>query len=119
SVDEVTLAQALAALKSVKVQEKRDVIKEPSVPVSTALTKVSPITAAIIIKAVSSRPRAKGIIFHEQEHAPTLIVSSQQPTQVKDKGKGKMVEEEPMKKMSNKELLKLDEELAFMLQAEE
>ncbi|GKB62911.1 hypothetical protein Tco_0919097 [Tanacetum coccineum] len=41
SVDEVTLAQALAALKSEKVQEKGDVIKEPSVPVSivTASTK--------------------------------------------------------------------------------
>ncbi|GJX24046.1 hypothetical protein Tco_0228491 [Tanacetum coccineum] len=34
SVDEVTLAQALATLKSAKVQEKGDVIKEPSVPVS-------------------------------------------------------------------------------------
>ncbi|GJY50050.1 hypothetical protein Tco_0440006 [Tanacetum coccineum] len=30
-----------------------------------------------------------------------------------------MVEEEPVKKMSKKELLKLDEELAFKLQAEE
>ncbi|GKA40051.1 hypothetical protein Tco_0732644 [Tanacetum coccineum] len=38
---------------------------------------------------------------------------------VKDKGKGKMVEEEPVKKMSKKELLKLDKELAFKLQAEE
>ncbi|GKC35953.1 hypothetical protein Tco_1048337 [Tanacetum coccineum] len=91
SVDEVTLAQELAALKNAKVQEKGDVIKEPSVPVSAALTK----------------------------HAPTPIVSSQQPTQVKDKGKGKMVEEEPVKKMSKKELLKLDKELTFKLQAEE
>ncbi|GJR98069.1 hypothetical protein Tco_0270243 [Tanacetum coccineum] len=82
SVDEVTLAQALAALKSAKTL-------------------------------------AKGIIFHEQEQAPTPIVSSQQPTQVKDKGKGKMVEEEPVKKMSKKELLKLDEELALKLQAKE
>ncbi|GJV44315.1 putative ribonuclease H-like domain-containing protein [Tanacetum coccineum] len=126
SIDEVTLAQALAALKSAKVQEKGDVIKEPSVPVSAASTKVStviPTTAATTITAVSSRPRAKGIVFHEQEQeqeqAPTPIVSSQQPTQVKDKGKGKMVEEEPVKKMSKKELLKLDEELAFKLQAEE
>ncbi|GJY05608.1 hypothetical protein Tco_0371548 [Tanacetum coccineum] len=55
----------------------------------------------------------------EQEQAPTPIVSSQQPTQVKDKGKGKMVEEEPVKKMSKKYLLKLDEELALKLQAEE
>ncbi|GJT88020.1 putative ribonuclease H-like domain-containing protein [Tanacetum coccineum] len=97
SVDEVTLAQALAALKSVKVQEKRG--------------------------SISLRPRAKEIVFHEQEQeqeqAPTPIVSSQQPTQVKDKGKGKMVEEEPVKKMSKKEILNLDEELAFKLQAKE
>ncbi|GJU25383.1 putative ribonuclease H-like domain-containing protein [Tanacetum coccineum] len=126
SVDEVTLAQALAALKSAKVQEKGDVIKEPSVPVSAASTKVStviPATAAITITVVSLRPRVKGIIFHEQEQeqeqAPTPIVSLQQPTQVKDKGKGKTVKEEHVKKMSKKELLKLDEELAFKLQAKE
>ncbi|GKG32954.1 hypothetical protein Tco_0430464, partial [Tanacetum coccineum] len=94
SVDEVTLAQPLAALKCAKIQEKWDVIKETSVQVSAASTKVSiviPTTVATTITAVSSRPRAKGIIFHEQEQAPTLIVSSQQPTHVKDKGKGKMV----------------------------
>ncbi|GKB98086.1 hypothetical protein Tco_0984223 [Tanacetum coccineum] len=126
SVDEVTLAQALAALKSTKVQEKGDVIKELSVPVSAASTKVStviPTTAATTITTVSQRPRAKGIVFHEQEkeqeQAPTPIVSSQQLTQVKDKGKGKMVKEEPVKKMSKKELLKLDEELTLKLQAEE
>ncbi|GJR20344.1 hypothetical protein Tco_0968871 [Tanacetum coccineum] len=70
SVDEVTLAQALAALKSAKVLEKGDVIKEPNVPVSAASIKVStiiPTTAATTITAVSSRPRAKGIVFHEQE----------------------------------------------------
>ncbi|GJV06393.1 hypothetical protein Tco_1344049 [Tanacetum coccineum] len=103
--------------------EKGDVIKEPSVPVSAASTKVSnclfiyTTTAATTITAVSSRPRAKGIVFHEQEQAPTLIVFSQQPTQVKDKGKGNLVKEEPVKKMSKKELLNLDKELAFKLQA--
>ncbi|GKF23023.1 hypothetical protein Tco_0075345, partial [Tanacetum coccineum] len=92
SVDEVTLAQALAALKSATIQEKGDVIKEPSIPVSATSTKVSnaiPTTAATTITAVSPRPRAKGIVFHEQEQeqeqASTPIVSSQQPTQVKDK----------------------------------
>ncbi|GKC16780.1 hypothetical protein Tco_1013562 [Tanacetum coccineum] len=128
SVDEVTLAQALAALKSAKVQEKGDVIKEPSVPVSAASTKVStviPTTVATTITAVSSRPRAKGIVFHEQEQeqeqAPTPIVSSQQPSQIKvqDKGKGKMNEPEPVKKLSKNDQLRLDEELAFRLQAEE
>ncbi|GJX25291.1 hypothetical protein Tco_0231587, partial [Tanacetum coccineum] len=66
--------------------EKGDVIKEPSVLVSAASTKVSiviPTTAATTITVVGSRPRAKGIVFLEQEQAPTLIVSSQQPTQVK------------------------------------
>ncbi|GJR41398.1 hypothetical protein Tco_1217082 [Tanacetum coccineum] len=36
TIDEVTLAQALAALKSAKPKVKGDVIDEPSVPVSTA-----------------------------------------------------------------------------------
>nr|GEY03209.1 ribonuclease H-like domain-containing protein [Tanacetum cinerariifolium] len=39
--------------------------------------------------------------------------------EVKDKGKGKMVEPEIMKKLSKKDQLKLDEELAFKLQDEE
>ncbi|GKE59888.1 hypothetical protein Tco_1510255, partial [Tanacetum coccineum] len=93
NVDKFTLAQALAALKSAKVQEKGDVIKGPSVPVSAAskVSTVIPTTAVTTITAVSSRPKAKGIVFHEQEQTPTPI----------------------------KELLKLDEELAFKLQAEE
>ncbi|GKB40029.1 hypothetical protein Tco_0884971, partial [Tanacetum coccineum] len=36
TIDEVTLAQALAALKSVKPKVKGDVIKEPNVPVNAA-----------------------------------------------------------------------------------
>ncbi|GKA57145.1 hypothetical protein Tco_0756333 [Tanacetum coccineum] len=39
TVDEVTLAQVLAALKSVKPKEKANVVEEPSVPVSAASTK--------------------------------------------------------------------------------
>ncbi|GJR51871.1 putative ribonuclease H-like domain-containing protein [Tanacetum coccineum] len=100
--EKITLAQALAELRSVK---PKVVVQEPVQSTTTT--------------APSAIPRAKGIIFHEQEQAPTLIVSSQQPTQVKDKGKGKMVEEEPVKKMSKKELLKLNEEITFKLQAEE
>ncbi|GJR53096.1 putative ribonuclease H-like domain-containing protein [Tanacetum coccineum] len=36
-----------------------------------------------------------------------------------ERSKGKMVEQEPVKKMSKKDLLRLDEELAFKLQAKE
>ncbi|GJV83480.1 putative ribonuclease H-like domain-containing protein [Tanacetum coccineum] len=92
SVDEVTLAQALAALKSAKVQEKGDVIKEPSVPVST-VTASTKDSAATTTTATIPTPR-KGI----------------------DKGKGKMVE--PEKPMKKKELIRLDEEIASKLQAE-
>ncbi|GJZ72018.1 hypothetical protein Tco_0635869 [Tanacetum coccineum] len=55
------------------------------------------------------------------EQAPTPTVSSQQPLQVKiqDKGKQKMIEPKLVKKLSKKDQLKLDEELAFKLQAKE
>ncbi|GKE51100.1 hypothetical protein Tco_1486256, partial [Tanacetum coccineum] len=90
SVDEVTLAQVLVALKIAKVQKK-------------------PIT----------RPKAKGLVIHEEQQETTLTVSSQQPSQlnVQDKGKEIMVEE-PVK-MNKKDQISLDEELAFKLQAEE
>ncbi|GJU32719.1 hypothetical protein Tco_1176308 [Tanacetum coccineum] len=76
SVDEVTLAQALAALK---------------------------------IIAASTRPKAKGLVIHEEEQATTPIVSSQQPSQVKvqDKGKGIMAK------------IDADYQLAQRLQAQE
>ncbi|GJR28757.1 hypothetical protein Tco_1104989 [Tanacetum coccineum] len=100
--DEITLAKALAELKSAKL------------PTTTAATTIT---------AVSTRPRAKGLVIHEQEQAPTPTVSSQQPSQLnvqdKGKGKGKMVEPKLVKKMSKKDQLMLDEELAFKLQAEE
>ncbi|GJS62659.1 hypothetical protein Tco_0657443 [Tanacetum coccineum] len=114
SVDKVTLAQALAALKSAKVHEKGDVVEEPSVPFSTVNIKVSAATTTATILT----PR-KGIIFQELgTTTTTTTISSQQPSQanVQDKGKGKMVE--PEKPMKKKELIRLDEEIASKLQAE-
>ncbi|GJW94911.1 putative ribonuclease H-like domain-containing protein [Tanacetum coccineum] len=92
---EITLAQALAELKSAKPKADKVVIQEPEYGTTTTTT------AAIIITAASSRPKAKGIVKDQ------------------DKGKGKMVKPEPVNKMSKKDPLKLDEELAFKLQAEE
>ncbi|GJX11340.1 hypothetical protein Tco_0201199 [Tanacetum coccineum] len=59
--DKFTLAKALAKLKSAKL------------PTTTVATT---------IKSVSTRPRAKEIVIHEQEQAPTPTVSSQQPSQL-------------------------------------
>nr|GEU72122.1 hypothetical protein [Tanacetum cinerariifolium] len=100
--DEITMAQALAALKSVKpkvvVQEQ-----EMSTTIPAAATKV---TTAI------PTPRAKGIIFHGQKKSQKPTVSSS-----KDKGKAKMIEPEvPLKK---KEQIRIDKEYARKLQAEE
>nr|GEV35386.1 hypothetical protein [Tanacetum cinerariifolium] len=100
--DEITMAQALAALKSVKrkfvVQEQ-----EMSTTIPTAATKVT---------TVIPTPRAKGIVFHEQKQSQIPTVSSS-----KDRGKAKMIEPEvPIKK---KDQMRIDEEYAIKLQAEE
>nr|GEU75821.1 hypothetical protein [Tanacetum cinerariifolium] len=95
TINDITLAQALEELKSVKLK------------------------AATTIRAATSRPKAKGIVIHDQEQAPTPTVSLQQSSQVKDRGKGKLVKQEHVKKFSKKDQLMLDEELAFKLQAEE
>ncbi|GKA39149.1 hypothetical protein Tco_0731700 [Tanacetum coccineum] len=115
--DEGTLAQALAALKSVKPKVKRDVIDEPNVPVNvvSASTKVSVATTT----TATIPTLRKGIVIIELG-TPTIMRSSQQPSQaeVQDKGKGKMIELEPVKKMSKKDQLRSDEEEAKRLQAE-
>ncbi|GJU35166.1 putative ribonuclease H-like domain-containing protein [Tanacetum coccineum] len=85
---EVTLAQALAAFKSAKVQEKEDVIKEPSVPVS--IVTASTTDSATTTTATIPTPR-KGIVFQEPE---------------------------PEKPIKKKELIRLNEEIASKLQAE-
>ncbi|GJU24098.1 hypothetical protein Tco_1162719 [Tanacetum coccineum] len=112
---EITLAQALAALKSVKPKVKGDVIEEPSVPVSAVSTSTK-VSAATTTTATILTSR-KGIVITELG-TPTITRSSQQPSQekVQDKGKEKMIElEKPMKK---KDLIRLDEEIALNLQAE-
>ncbi|GJW13592.1 hypothetical protein Tco_0017725 [Tanacetum coccineum] len=85
---EVTLAQALAELKSAKPKAVKVVIQEPEQGTTTT--------------------------------TPTTIISVPKPPQ--DKGKGIMIEEpvvEQVKPMKRLEQIRLDEELAFKLQAEE
>ncbi|GKF01491.1 hypothetical protein Tco_0028414 [Tanacetum coccineum] len=63
TVDEVTLAQALVALKSAKPKPKGDIIEEPSVPVSADSTSIK-VSAATTTTATIPTPR-KGIVFQE------------------------------------------------------
>nr|GEY57290.1 hypothetical protein [Tanacetum cinerariifolium] len=108
-VDDITLAKALMEIKSAKPKALKVAIQEPEQGTTT--------TTPTIITVSSSRPKAKGLVIHEQEQAPTPTGFSQQPSQFKDKGKGKMVEPKPVKKLLKKYQLMLDEELAFKLQA--
>ncbi|GJW71136.1 hypothetical protein Tco_0128053 [Tanacetum coccineum] len=96
--DELTLAQTLIEIKTATPK-----------PVTTVVTTVT-----------SVRPRAKGIIFHDQEEqvpasTKTFSSSQSQLPQVKDKGKGKMVE--PEKPLKKKDQIALDEEMARNLEA--
>ncbi|GKD03424.1 hypothetical protein Tco_1178398 [Tanacetum coccineum] len=97
--DELTLAQTLIEIKTAKPK-----------PLTTAATTVT-----------SVRPRAKGIIFHDQEEqvptsTKTFSSSQSQLLQVKDKGKGKM--EEPEVPLKKKDQVSLDEEMARNLEAQ-
>nr|GEU33709.1 putative ribonuclease H-like domain-containing protein [Tanacetum cinerariifolium] len=75
-------------------------------------------TAATTFTVVSIRPKEKGIIMKEPSETPSPkpIVSYQQPSQPKDKGKAKMVE--PEKPLKKKDQVALDEEVARKLEAQ-
>ncbi|GKE05627.1 hypothetical protein Tco_1397645, partial [Tanacetum coccineum] len=80
TVDEVTLAQTLAALKSVKSKVKGDVIEEPSVPASAASTKVSAATTTTTATIPTLR---KGSVITKLGSSTTTITISSQPSQAK------------------------------------
>nr|GEV22081.1 copia protein [Tanacetum cinerariifolium] len=101
-VDDITLAKALMEIKSAKPKAVKVMIQE--------LEQGTTTTTPTIVTAASSRAKVKGLVIHKLEQAPTSTVSSQQPSQVKDKGKGKMVEPEPMKKLSKKDQLQAEEQ---------
>ncbi|GJZ28329.1 retrovirus-related pol polyprotein from transposon TNT 1-94 [Tanacetum coccineum] len=113
----VILAQALAALKSVKPKVKGDVIEEPNVPVNVASASTN---VSVATTTTTTIPTPRKGIFITELGTPTITRSSQQPSQaeVQDKGKGKMIEPEPLKKMSKKDQLRSDEKEAKRLQAE-
>ncbi|GKE03583.1 hypothetical protein Tco_1395601 [Tanacetum coccineum] len=97
----------------------RDLVGDEVVVETEVASKDVNLSVDEVTLAASIRPKAKGLIIHEHEQVPTPIVSSQQPSElnVQDKRKGKMVKPD-VKKLSKKDQLMLDEELAFKLQAE-
>ncbi|GJW24184.1 hypothetical protein Tco_0037995 [Tanacetum coccineum] len=113
TVDEVTLAQELTALKSVKPKVKSNVVEEPSIPVSAVSTKVS--AATTTTTATITTPR-KEIVITKLGTSTTTISSQPSQAKVQDKGKEKMIE--PEKPLKKKDQISLDEQEAIRLQAE-
>nr|GFD29290.1 hypothetical protein [Tanacetum cinerariifolium] len=69
--------------------------------ITLTLIEIKAAKPKALTTAVSTRPKEKGSIMQEPSETPSSkpIVSSQQPSQPKDKGKAKMVEpERPLKK---------------------
>nr|GEV50624.1 hypothetical protein [Tanacetum cinerariifolium] len=98
SKDELTLAQTLIEIKVAKPK---------------AIT-----TAATTVTAAGTRPKEKGIVMQEPSKTPLRkpIISSQKPSQTKDKGKGKMVE--PERPLKRKDRIMMDAEVAKNLEAQ-
>ncbi|GJV04393.1 hypothetical protein Tco_1337962 [Tanacetum coccineum] len=114
---EITLAQALAAMKSAKPKEK-EVVQESSENVSTATTMVSTATTTVVATPAITTPpqqRAKGIAFREP--VETTITTTVPSHKSKDKGKAMRIE--PEKSLKKKDQIELDEELAREIEAEE
>ncbi|GJW34654.1 putative ribonuclease H-like domain-containing protein [Tanacetum coccineum] len=100
TIDELSLAQTLIEIKAAKPKS-----------VTTAATTVT--------TAAATRPKAKGIVFHDQEEQVSVtkpIVYSTQPL-IKDKGKGIMQEPKKPVKFKGKDQIVADEELARQLDA--
>ncbi|GJZ32016.1 uncharacterized mitochondrial protein-like protein [Tanacetum coccineum] len=98
TINELTLAQTL-----IEIAAKSKKLKA----VTTVATSVT--TVAV------TRPKAKGIVFHEHEQSHKPTVYSTQPSS-KDKGKGIMTE--PEKPLKRKDQVTADEEYAKQLAAE-
>ncbi|GJQ93251.1 hypothetical protein Tco_0004390 [Tanacetum coccineum] len=100
AADPITTAGEVVTTANVEIPEELN-LAQTLIEIKSAKPKVVT-TVATTVTPASSRPKAKGIVFHDQEEqapASTPIVSPLQPSQAKDKGKAKMVEsEKPLKK---------------------
>ncbi|GJY32984.1 putative ribonuclease H-like domain-containing protein, partial [Tanacetum coccineum] len=99
-----------------------DILDDDKTLIEIKSTKPKAITTdATTVTPISTRPKAKWIVFYDQvNQAPTSKPKTDpaQPSS-KDKGKSKMVEPKPEKKTKRKTQIQLDEELAFKIHAEE
>ncbi|GJV35615.1 putative ribonuclease H-like domain-containing protein [Tanacetum coccineum] len=120
----ITLQQRDVAEKEVSTADPVTTAGEVFTTVSVEVSTASPTEAIIadeltlaqtLIEIKSAKPKVKGVVIDEQSEFTTRTRPQRLP--LKDKGKGIMVE--PEKPIKKKDQIRLDEELAFMIQAEE
>ncbi|GJS86533.1 hypothetical protein Tco_0769169 [Tanacetum coccineum] len=112
-IDPVTTTGEVVTTASVEILEELS-LAQTLIEIKSAKPKAITTTT---IKLANSRPKAKGIIIHDQEEqasASTPIVSSLHLPQAKDKGKAKMVE--PKKPLKKKDQIAINEEVARNLE---
>nr|GEW89465.1 putative ribonuclease H-like domain-containing protein [Tanacetum cinerariifolium] len=105
--------------QSVKVVEKEVNTANPVTTVEIKATKPKAITTtATIVTTSGIRPKEKEIVMQEPSKTPLPkpITSSQNPSQAKDKGKGKMVE--PERPLKRKDQIMMDAKIAKNLEAQ-
>ncbi|GJR54575.1 hypothetical protein Tco_1405096 [Tanacetum coccineum] len=118
TVDEVTLAQALAALKSVKPKVKGDVIKEPNVPVNAASAPTKDKGKGIMIEEPVKPMKKKVQIMLDEEAAKRLQAEFDEEERLaREKDEANISLTEEWDDIQAK--IKADHELAQRLQAEE
>ncbi|GKC64731.1 hypothetical protein Tco_1097329 [Tanacetum coccineum] len=79
-------------------------------------TTVEETLAQTLMEIKAAKPKAKGIVFHDQEEQVTLSTVSVTQPSIKDKGKGIM--QEPERPLKRKDQVAIDEDLARNIQAQ-
>ncbi|GJU00314.1 putative ribonuclease H-like domain-containing protein [Tanacetum coccineum] len=101
-----------------KVAEKEVSIVDPVTTAGEVITPEEVTLAQALVQIKTSKPKAKGIVFKEPSESTTTpipIVTPQQLSQAKDKGKAKRIE--PEKPLKKKDQIMFDEKVAQDLQA--
>ncbi|GJT94589.1 putative ribonuclease H-like domain-containing protein [Tanacetum coccineum] len=79
-------------------------------------TTVEETLAHTLMEIKAAKPKAKGIIFHDQEEQVTMSTVSVTQPLIKDKGKGIM--QEPKRSLKRKDQVALDEQITRDIQAQ-
>nr|GEW28675.1 hypothetical protein [Tanacetum cinerariifolium] len=115
-VEVVTTAKIIVDKVSTAGGELNATNEEPVSAAPTNINTAQPSEATKTTVDITIAPKIRGIVFHDKEESTTRTVSLK--SQVKDKGKAKLVKEPEILK-SRKAQIAIDEEVARRIEAEQ